>query len=599
MTSTQPQIAPATAGSHNGSDAGAAPPAVGLVDWARESWHILLVFGVFIASMFVVPTMVDVPVGDDWVYTRSVEILLQEHRLEILDLSVVTLVFQVFWGAFFAILFGDTFGAHRLSTTVLFLFSGVAMYALCLEMGLSKARAAFGTALYFFNPLAFVLAFTFMTDPQFASLMVIASYFYVRGLRRDDESARHIVIGSLFAAFAFLVRQQGVLIPLAVGLYLVMANRWRFNAAGIRMALRVAGIPALAMIVYYIWILGWHGAPEQQGQFIDRIRETGWSDTRLLMYRMSFIEIAYAGWFLLPVSFGVIGAFVMGAGTRTDRRLRTFHIVIIAFVLSAAGMIAFESANKLWPFIAQYVGTHGLGPEDQIGFRSQLIPSVGRRIITWLTYISSAVMILAIARAFRHRISKDRSSASLILSLMAWQIVGILPPSFHFANWIISVDRYLLPILPFAIVLMLWATKDLRISVPLAAPFLICFALYSIVGTRDFLVFQHAMWDAGYDAEAMGIPLTSLDAGASFDGYYLYDYGLEQGITETRMPPEARGFWASLFAPATDGSYVVAARIPSGWSESNVVKTYEYSSWLHEGPQYIYLLRRPGITGPP
>jgi hypothetical protein len=26
-----------------------------------------------------------------------------------------------------------------------------------------------------------------------------------------------------------------------------------------------------------------------------------------------------------------------------------------------------------------------------------------------------------------------------------WQVIGVLPPSFHFRNWIISVDRYLLP----------------------------------------------------------------------------------------------------------------------------------------------------------
>ena len=47
-----------------------------------------------------------VAIGDDWVYARSVEILIRQHELRILDLSVVTLVFQVVWGAFFATIFG-------------------------------------------------------------------------------------------------------------------------------------------------------------------------------------------------------------------------------------------------------------------------------------------------------------------------------------------------------------------------------------------------------------------------------------------------------------------------------------------------------------
>src|SRR4051794_925921 len=67
----------------------------------------------------IVPTMTPVPVSDDWVYARSVEILVREHRLEIIDLSVVTLIFQIVWGGFFALLFGPTFGALRLSTLTL------------------------------------------------------------------------------------------------------------------------------------------------------------------------------------------------------------------------------------------------------------------------------------------------------------------------------------------------------------------------------------------------------------------------------------------------------------------------------------------------
>ena len=56
------------------------------------------VLACFALTPLLVPMLVPAAVGDDWVYARSVEILLREGRLHILDLSVVTLLFQVAWG---------------------------------------------------------------------------------------------------------------------------------------------------------------------------------------------------------------------------------------------------------------------------------------------------------------------------------------------------------------------------------------------------------------------------------------------------------------------------------------------------------------------
>jgi hypothetical protein len=564
-----------------------------VLTWARGSWHILAVLFAFVISAFIVPTMLNVPVGDDWVYSRSVEILLNDGHLKILDLSVVTLMFQVFWGSIFSLLFGTTFGAMRLSTVVLVFGSGIAMYGLCLELGIRKSRAALGAALYLFNPLTYVLAFTFMTDPQFTALMVIASYFYVRGLKSDHLSPQDVVIGSIFAAFAFLVRQQGLLIPLAVGLYLVLARRWKFDREGFITAQRVAGIPAIAMFLYYLWILLSHGAPEQQGEFIHQIRTTGWESTRLLVFRMTYIEIAYAGFFVLPIAAGVIWYVLSAPASSLDRNLQAFRLFLLTMLMIAGGMIALGSANRLMPFISQYVGIHGLGPQDLNGSRELLISNDVRRLITYVIFASSALFLMLVCRRFLDRLTPERASASLIGSIALWQVIGILPPSFHFASWIISVDRYLLPILPFAICLMLWAIRDYRFSTVSAWILAGLFALYSVLGTRDFLVFQEATWNMGRYATSAGIPLEKLDAGASWDGYYLYEIGLEQGI-ETRSPPGA--WWTDLFAKATDSSYIVSSEAFSGWT---VIAQMEYSSWLHDDPQYLYLLRRPGVEGPP
>ena len=551
-------------------------------------WPILAVMLAFVISMLIVPFMKDVPVGDDWVYSRSVEILVNDGRLEILDLSVVTLIFQVFWGSLFSLIFGTSFGAMRLSTLVLVLASAIPMYAMCRELGIRKDRAALGTVLYLFNPLTYVLAFSFMTDAPFCALMVTATYFYVRGFREERPSAAAVIAGSVFAAVAFLIRQQGILIPLAVGIYLVLARRWKFDREGIITAIRVAAIPAVTMVCYYLWLFN-TGTPEQQGAFFDEMTGLGWPGTRVLIFRLGFIELTYIGFFLLPLVAGVAWFVFFRRGVE-HRNLTLFHWAFLSVLLVGASLLAFGNTDRIWPYTMQYLWLYGLGPQDLVGIRPYLLGEVWRHLISHLVTIATAASLIILFRRFMQRQAPEHASAMLILSIAIWQGIGVLPPSFHFANWTISMDRYFLPLIPLSVGLMLWAIRDIRLSLPVAWIIAGVFAVYSVIGTRDFLVFQEATWDMGRYAISTGIAYEQLDAGASWDGYHLYQKGLDEGITESRSPKGSE-WWTDLFAPATDSTYVVSSDPPKeGWT---TIAQLEYSSWLHRDPQYLYLLQRP------
>ncbi len=62
-------------------------------------------------------------------------------------------------------------------------------------------------AIYLFHPLAFGLTLTFMSDPQFVALSVIAAFLYVRSIRPNSPSPRIMLAASAVASMAFLVRQ--------------------------------------------------------------------------------------------------------------------------------------------------------------------------------------------------------------------------------------------------------------------------------------------------------------------------------------------------------------------------------------------------------
>ncbi len=272
----------------------------------RRHWTIIGVLALYALAAQIVPTGASTLVSDDWIFVRSVETLVRTGDLEILPISAPTAVFQVAWGALFATVFGFSFGALRLSTVVLVGLSACAFYGFCRELGISPARSALGTAVYLFNPLLFVLGFSFMTDAPFTALLVIATACYGRGLRPAAHRSRWVVLGSIVAALAFLVRPHGALIPLAVAGSLLASRRLplRPSRTGLVLLLRVAVIPATAVIAYALWSGG--SVPSGQEAFIQEIEGAGWNETQGLVRRMAFVAAMYLGFFALPVAAGAL-----------------------------------------------------------------------------------------------------------------------------------------------------------------------------------------------------------------------------------------------------------------------------------------------------
>ncbi len=571
-----------------------------LITLARHQ-GLVFVLSLYAASALVVPTMTPAPVSDDWVYARSVEILLRDGDLRILDLSVVTLVFQVVWGAFFSLLFGLSFGAMRLSTIALTFLAGWALYGLCRELAVSRSRSALATAAYLFNPLAFVLSFSFMTDPQFTALLIIATRFYVRGLRPDRPDIEATLVGSGMAALAFLVRQQGALIPLAVVIYLLMTGRLTFRPThqNVRCVATVVAIPTAATALYYLWLLFVHGVPVQQESFTQAIADAGWSGSLVLLAQMTYIEAMYLGAFALPIVAAAIFIRrpVPASATEIVNRLnlgsRWGWILLGGWTaLLATGLVIFGQDGRRMPYIPQFFGlVSGLGPADLWWQRPRIFND---NYLTWFTAacaLASFVLVLALCRRVGAPSSSDRAAAGLVLAIALWQVFGIMPPSYHFRNWIISVDRYLLPLLPFAICLGFWALRDIRLNLPVAWLMVAVFAVFSVAGTRDFLVLQEATWAMARDTYIAGVPLTQIDGGSSWDGYYLWEYSDANNIP--RQTPHGP-WWTNLFAHATDSTYIVSTTPYVGevMGPYDVIGVREYSSWLHNDPVYLFLLRR-------
>jgi hypothetical protein len=289
--------------------------------WVRANVALLAVYVAFAVAAVVVPTLAPVATTDDWAYARSAQILLAEGRLTIFPVVAATAVFQVVWGALFGFIFEPTLGVFRLSTVVITALGGLALYALCRDLGVARAHGALGVATFLFNPLVFVLAFTFMTDAHFMALLVIATWLYARAIAPNGIDGRLLAAGSGVAGLAFLTRQQGALLVPAVVLFLLISRRLHRDRASLVLVTQLLVLPLLAMAGYVLWLRYGNDVPQVQAKFLREILEEGWSGTWWLVRRLTVVELMYFGLFTLPL----IAAALPLCGLASDPPCRRYR----------------------------------------------------------------------------------------------------------------------------------------------------------------------------------------------------------------------------------------------------------------------------------
>jgi hypothetical protein len=571
---------------------------------------LLLVLLAYAATMAVVPVLTPIPLSDDWTYTRSVEILLEEGRLQILEIAGASAIPQILWGALFALASENVFGALRVATVVFTAASGVALYGICRELGLTDGRAGLGAAIFLFNPLVFSLSYTFMTDNYYLGLLTISSYFLVRGLRKGSEGSTATLVGACFAALAVTQRVMGVLIPIAVVVHHLTSGRIRVSRAGVASFLRVVGPPLLAFVLFLAWQRFVHGVPAAQQSFSDQVLDATWAETWLLVRRLTYIQMMYIGMFTLPIA---AAGLVLVPRALRSLTVSSWLVVLATTATLVAGLSFFAADGRLMPYVPHFLSIFGLGPNDLVMGREPVFAVETLRTLTYATGLSVLVVVTLLALRLqksplsptqRRNRSKDgleeRLQIRLVLLLALFQTVAVLLPSFAFRSWTSqglstpSLDRYMLPLLPFAIVLAIWAVcRQGRALEAVAWPLVAAMAAFSLVGTRDSLVHHEAVWALATWTTEQGVDITQLDAGYAWDAYHTQELSFELAI-----PPQTLDapWWLTSFATVIDSSYVIAGQPIADYP---VVREQPYRLWLGDANSTLYLLRRPDRPWPP
>ncbi len=438
--------------------------------------------------MFLIDPRGDFPLNDDWAYARSVYDLLEKGEFILVDWGAMTLIAQVYMGAFLCKIFGLSFTVLRFSTLCSSLIGLLAFYGLANELTKERQLAQFSTLLLFFNPMYFNLSYTFMTDVHFLSFLLLAFLFFVKNLR--ETNILYLAAATFFSVIATMIRQPGLLIPFVFLFVSFFQRRHQFRE---RIIDFLPAIITLAVfVVYNIW-LKWGTSTPNNVQSVTALYDSIFARSLGYNYFRLTNIILYVGLFLFPFLVGFI---------RLPRALSLRKNILLG--IASMGLFAFFYYGSDFFPTGNILYNLGLGPQllrDTYLLKDNISPSLppwGMQVIKIGAVLASAILFLVVPwkGLFNGKKALNSPLKTIWLSKLA---LGIT--IFIFGVFLLIIpyffDRYTLPLVACSLLLVLPYEKTFNRSANLIGGLLlVLFASYSVLGTHYYLSWNRVRWQA-------------------------------------------------------------------------------------------------------
>jgi hypothetical protein len=499
----------------------------------------LLVLGLwYVVAGVAVGAYRDIPVIDDWTYAWSVERLLRDGRLEVLDWSAVYPLGHSLWGAAWSLVLGFSFATLRLSTFGLSLLGCCALYFILRELEARPSVALLGALTVAANPVVLLLSSSFMTDMPFVACTMMALLCYIRAMRRGH--VRLVWWGGFWAFVAFLDRQIGILTPLAALPLLVSRPR---DEAVPRLPVFLAIVTTwAAMVVGSLAIVSIVKPTGEMMKLVDRL---------IYVIQIPFTRYLISNLYVLgTMAFYALPAFLaMATLHRLWRRPALFVVTLslAAILLGLAGEIPVPlRPGSTWT-LAEVGGSRGLVNGRLPRAETTTLETVLR--VVGLVAFALALMSLRRSDAPPPPMSRTRFSAQSLLRGVMPAVRSIpmttrAPLVIYLAGYLALAnvlwmynDRYLIVLLPILVALALG--RPHRAEVPRAAwAAMAVIAIVAVMGTRDALRFNQSVRDSWQSLVDSGVRPSEIDAGYAWTGWMLYAHpeNLAHGQTIKDVP---------------------------------------------------------------
>lgn len=480
-----------------------------------------------------------IPRSDDWSYLVTEFRWIDTGTLSFNHWVSMSLVGQLVLGAPIASLLPRDIGALQVLTAVLGTIGLGAVWLGARVAGIPVARSALLALTIAAGPLWGPLAVSYMTDvPAFAASAVAVTLAIV-GMTRVPARLGWIWAAVAVAVFACTIRQYAI-----VTLAAVLLAAWCTVGSDRRARRAVVGAGFVAVASVALFLLWWRTVPD------GRSLAPGLPDVhavRVLVNKGSgFIRLS--GLLLLPVIATARPVARLRAAWRSEPAL-----TMLVGGASAVWMSVTTVRGAANLFVGNYIVHDGALSDIVLrGPRPDVLPAPIWAAVVVVASIAGVVLAIitahACARVVRTLGHRPRPAPDPVTVLLAVSVAGYL------GGYVLAMltgiqvyDRYLLPVLPVAGMLLLRAPAPESATAPVASGAaasgsvgagailaLVALAGLGLAFATDSASFDGARWRVAQAAVARGWPVGRIAGGFEWRAYRRGDRYQAAG---TRHPP--------------------------------------------------------------
>lgn len=506
--------------------------------------HPILLFALLFVAEILVQPLRNFPLNDDWAYSKSVMILMEQHKIDIGNWGAMTLVTQILWGFLWTKTFGFSFIILRLST-IFSAWTGIFfIYLIGKELLRSERNAIWMAVSFAFLPIFFNLSNTFMTDVNFCTLLILVVYFSLRYFKTENRI--HLIILLLFTFPLTFLRQYGIMAPAALLAALILQKKRNWWS----IAIVLSGLVLLyfSLRLYEDQLRTYLGQ-DSSYKFssgvhpFDKDFYTMVSDRLSARHLTILIQLFF---YSSPIAF-----FFLGSTIRSGNKWQKFA----SLILTCLFVYWIVPENKI--LAGNVLENMGLGPETfyqnwhllQRHYQSPYFLKV-TEFMSYL-YVGTALFVIIAQSIIQiNMVRKNRLNPfwTFNLFLLLGYLLMILVTESYF-------DRYHLPIILLFVFLVTPLFKSLQLNYVYGllalSPFIYC----SVAGTHDYLEVNEQRWRA-------------------------YDYLREQGIEKKKINA---GFEVNCWS---DGELI-------WWEDFENLRKYDYLVQYDQEPDFVLMKEFP------
>lgn len=537
-----------------------------LKNFIRQNLQFGILFVVFLLAETVVCPLGNFPLNDDWSYAKSVLILQFDDKLTIGDWPAMTLFTHIIWGFLFTKTMGFSFLALRISTMISSLIGLLILYTLVKKITGDKITGLMASMILLLNPIYFNLSNTYMTDINFITLLILDCYLIYNFFNSGKLSLFFWIF--LISALLVLLRQFGIIVPLSFTLACLMNKERRILDTSLAILVTILVFGALKYYEAYLErFLPGYATYKFSGKvdvFDNTFQELFLRNFKE-RYKTVLLQLVV---FLSPFTLLFLPARIRGPKPW----------LLIVSTIAAATLTYWIFRQEPFPFKNVFANM-SVGPETfyqntQTYIQHSYSESFAG-IMDWVKLLLSALFFLGLILLF-HRKSGE---GILILKSNSFYIFLIGIVLFYVAELFITesfFDRYVLPILPVAIILVALHNKQHQPDVKWTLLLLPFFFYVSVFGTKDYFALNTKKWEAyQFLRLEKNIPPAEINAGFEINCW-------DQGQIS----------WWNDYLKLEGYNYLIQFKSEPGFS---LLKSYEFQRYFPYKTDKINIFARDSI----